>query len=207
MKSREGKLSEVSFDLYFEFYRATEIPRRYNTGKYLLIFVSFSFCLSSPRGPVRAYPRLSITRIVLGIGVTSFRLASFLPACRRDTDRNRGPGRVPGSPRNLSIRPTRSPPRRPPTYSFYPSLSPLPSSPTLSSTTVPSPIYTRPFDSSTSFESSFSPNLPFPARVLSTSPSTLLFHFCRCSLFPSRSTGHTVSALSLRHRSHFTRFP
>jgi len=61
------------------------------------------------------YSWLLIIRIVPGIGVT------VLPACilsflfvagtlRFAADRNRDPGRVPGSPRNLSIRPTRSPP-------------------------------------------------------------------------------------------------
>lgn len=91
-------------------------------------------------------------------GVTFFLFASFLAACRRDADRNRGPGRVPGSPRNLSIRPTRSPPHRPPTYSFFASMCPLfapvlpLSSLQFSSTAVLASIYARSFDSSLSFE-------------------------------------------------------
>lgn len=155
-------------------------------------------CLSFP---LRAYSRLSITRIVSGIGVTSFRPASFrpasfLPACRRDADRNRGPGRVPGSPRNLSIRPTRSPPSRPPTYSFFASLYPPLSAPaisvftpaTLSSTTVPSSIYARSFDSSPSFEFfPSSPSLlsrPYPFNSFIDAP---FFHFCRCVLSSFRA--------------------
>lgn len=161
----------------------------------------------------RAYSRLSIARIVPGVGVTSFRSASFLPACRRDADRNRGPGRVPGSPRNLSIRPTRSPPYRPPTYSFfgsslslflppplslfslfYPSNSRVPLSCRLS-ILAPSILHRVPSSSSFRLFSS--------TRIFSTAPSTLFFHFCRCclslsfslffSLF-SRFTGHTVAA-------------
>lgn len=127
----------------------------------MFLFFSFSVLPFAAKS-LLAYSRLSITRIVQSIGVTSFRLAFFLPACRRNADRNRGPGRVPGSPRNLSIRPTRSPPRRPPTYSFFASVclflflsfSPFPPL-QLSSTTVRSSIYTRSFDSSPSIE--FSP--------------------------------------------------
>lgn len=56
--------------------------------------------------------------------------------CQTLADRNRGPGRVPGSPWNLSIRPTRSPP---PAYRLTAS-SLRPSFPTSRvSTTVPSP--------------------------------------------------------------------
>lgn len=73
------------------------------------VIITMDFSL--PSFP-KHYTWLSIIRIVLGIGVTVLpaRILPFLLVAETPADRNRDPGRVPGSPWNLSIRPTRSPP-------------------------------------------------------------------------------------------------
>lgn len=92
------------------------------------------------------------------------------------TDRNRGPGRVPGSPWNLSIRPTRSPP---PAYRLTASHFSPPFLFAVLSTSVPSPIHLllRFF---TEFQVLFS---LFSTNISSTSSPILLFHLFISTLF------------------------
>lgn len=71
-----------------------------------------------------------------GRNVLSVRVLPFLFVVSILADRNRGLGRVPGSPWNLSIRPTRSP--SPPPTDLQLLRFPLPFVPAVSSTTVPS---------------------------------------------------------------------
>lgn len=119
-------------------------------------------------------------------------------------DRNRGPGRVPGSPWNLSIRPTRSPPPRLPTYSFFTSLRPYFS---LSRVLLSLRLPTCFLDSLPNFKS-FSP--PSPQISLQ-----LLHHFSFFIFFLFHSLFFLYVSVSLFspsffasiYRSHFAHFP
>lgn len=110
---RLGKLLEDRRVLSFN-HRGVKAP----TG---IILMNTSRCQGFP-SIIRGYRSFDPTP---SMGVTSFRpVILFLFVVGILVDRNRDPGRVPGSPWNLSIRPTRSPPPPPrlPTYSFFASL-------------------------------------------------------------------------------------
>lgn len=107
------------------------------------------------------------------------------------TDRNRGSGRVPGSPWNLSIRPTRSPP---PAYRLTASSLPsiLPSR-CLEYHCTP---FTYPLASSILYRVS-SPFLPplhkYPFNFFSISPFSYFFYFRPLSLLRFRFSVFTLS--------------